>query len=166
MLFGITAVLAGYYGTKALFHNKISDSKILKLKKVINVEPKVMTDSSFQTFDVYDETYGANVTFVVSQNLEKSAKFIRDNQDSTFQVEELYGIDGKTIPRDDKQITIWLYTATYQPLHLGVVSHEIFHATSDILNIVGVPLGYDSNEVYAYEIAYFEREFFKHVKIK
>lgn len=131
-----------------------------------NIVPRDIIDSSFQAFDIYDETYGANVTFIVTQDLEKATKYIVNNQDSTFKVEELYGNDGKTIPRDDKQITIWLYQATYSPKDLAIVSHEVFHAASDILYMVGVPLGFDSNETYAYEISYLEREFYKHVKIK
>lgn len=44
------------------------------------------------------------------------------------------------------------------------IAHELFHAVSFVMSTIGMPLGEDSEEAYAYLLGYVTQEFYKQLK--
>lgn len=65
-------------------------------------------------------------------------------------------IGGQTIVRLPKR--------PVTPVEFGTLSHEIFHAVDYIFRRIGMKLGADSDEAYAYLIGYVTEQFWKEIK--
>lgn len=73
--------------------------------------------------------------------------------------------DGRTVHNiEGGQTIVRLRSKPNDPHGYSVVAHEIFHAVDFIMRRIGITLGSDSDEAYAYLIGYVTREFFKAIK--
>ena len=59
--------------------------------------------------------------------------------------------DGVHIPVQDSSLESYLFLVSTKP---GVIAHEVFHAVTRILDLIGVSLVEESEETYAYLLGY------------
>ncbi|TXI89739.1 MAG: hypothetical protein E6Q36_02890 [Chryseobacterium sp.] len=80
------------------------------------------------------------------------------------QLKEFKGSHARTTMLLDPGITlITFYRWENDALDYGTLSHEIFHAVDLNLRAKGITLSDDSDEVYAYHMGYFTREFLNQI---
>lgn len=105
---------------------------------------------------VYDKTI---VVAIGDFNAEAIAEHITNKKEASFflkqsQQADLSGYDGFVFNTGSGNNVLWLQNAPKSEVDVNTLSHEAFHAAYDILKRVGVPLGDDSEEAYAYLIGY------------
>ncbi len=61
---------------------------------------------------------------------------------------------GKSVMFPNNQTLLWLKYEPHEPILLGTLNHEIFHCACFILERAGIKYCEDSDEAYAYLIAY------------
>lgn len=62
-----------------------------------------------------------------------------------------YGVQGycMNLQRGDTSV-IWMRSLPKENYQIGVLAHEVFHVVHRVMNVVQIPLSYDSEEAWAY----------------
>lgn len=93
-----------------------------------------------------------------SSLLDKLSEYLRNEE--VQKAKELFGDveNGITLARtcllECGQIVLWMPKIPTTPEEKGTLQHEIFHATNDMMEKVGIRLTLASDEAYAYLIGY------------
>ncbi len=124
------------------------------MEKIIKTQPWV-------TFEVPVPVFRNRVKFIVTRD---KSRICREMSDSHFHYKEGYftDYDGCCFTRIGCHPTVWVLSAPKTPKDHDELSHEITHATSDILRNIGLRLCEDTEEVYCYLQGYITRQFFEH----
>lgn len=113
-------------------------------------------DQKPRTFTIPGKTFDLDVVVVISKDVNKSYKIIRQF-DTTARIED-FEARGVTFV-NGSSIVVWM-----PEVQKEIVSHELLHATIAIMNWASVPLKDDTEEVYAYQLQYLTNEFYKNLK--
>jgi len=111
-------------------------------------------------FTIPGGTFDMDVKVIITKDTGYAAKYIRENLDSTVVGGDLdcRGITFGIV--DGKAPIIWLPTAD----DISINSHELFHATLNIMEWAGVPLNEHTEETYAYQMQYLTNQFYNKLK--
>lgn len=61
---------------------------------------------------------------------------------------------GKTVLLSNGSVILWMPSTPTTFKEKGTLAHEVYHATCEIMNKIGVPPSTDNEEAYAYLIGY------------
>jgi hypothetical protein len=121
--------------------------------------PKEIT-TRYQVITLNGSTFDMDVTVLITDDTAFAAKYVKENLDSTV-VSNDFDARGVTFDiKDGKPPIIWMSTDFTD----AVASHELLHATIDIMHWANVPLTNDTEETYAYELQYLTNELYKQIK--
>jgi len=93
-----------------------------------------------------------------------ASKYIDDEDLKEFREDEFK--DGYAAMFRSGASLIYCREEPRDPRTMGILSHEIFHAVSILLDRVEVHLTSSSEEIYAYLTGYLTEEIYKHIKLK
>jgi hypothetical protein len=104
------------------------------------------------------DLYPYDVMFSVGQTSEEVIKILRKitKKITDADIQELRTIDdkddkeGKTIFLSGGQTLIWLSDYKNKPEYMGLLAHEVFHATFFLMNHVGIRHADESEEAFTY----------------
>jgi hypothetical protein len=115
-----------------------------------NYKPNTKDSLVLNLFVLDVPLYKTYVGIIVSNNIPEVVKFTKEYlQDST--ISELDFMDaGLTLTREGYAPIIWIPSFEWSVQDIGVVDHELLHATFYILNYVGIHHGEDSEEAFTY----------------
>lgn len=118
--------------------------------------------------DIYNK-----ILVVVIGDFERDtiASHIKREEDKKFFLEytekkDLSRYDGLVFNLGNGNNVLWLQSLTQSPDDVSTLAHEALHAAYDILKNVGIPLGNDSEEAYAYLISHITEKVLKFVQSK
>lgn len=119
----------------------------------------------FTKYELYTIEGGAidlNVTVLITEDVVFAANYVQHNLDSTITIEDFdaRAVSFPTI--DGKSPIIWMASTEDQ----GVIAHEIFHTTLNIMYWAGLDLNSETEEAFAYEVQYLTNQFYKQINIK
>ena len=99
------------------------------------------------------KTFDLDVVVVIESDLNKAYKVVK-KIDTTATIAD-FDARGVTFV-NGSSIVVWMPKADDQ-----IVAHELLHANFAIMNWAGVKLNDDTEEVYAYNLQYLTKEFYK-----
>lgn len=110
--------------------------------------------------------YPFDIMFSIGQTDEELKKILgRSLQPGTSWPECLFNvpstIKGRTV-MTDKGSTVIRFMKT-EWLDNGIIAHEIFHAVTNIMRLLRMPLKKKNEEAYAYLISHIVKEFYEHL---
>lgn len=110
--------------------------------------------------------YPFDIMFSIGQTDEELEKILkRALPPGTEWPDKLFNIPSKiharTCMTDKGNTIIRFMKVTY--LENGVIAHEIFHAVSNIMKILQMPLHNKNEEAYAYLLGYIVKQFYEHL---
>ena len=119
------------------------------------------TFTRYQVYTLGGDTFDIDVIVLVTEDVEFATKFVKDNLDSTVTIQD-FDARAVSFPTDaGRSPIIWMATTDDQ----GVIAHEIFHTTLNIMYWAGMELNSETEEAFAYEVQYLTNSFYNQVNI-
>lgn len=115
-------------------------------------------EEGIETYQLNGGTFDVDIYVVVCESETKAYNYIRINLDSSVKQED-FNADGVTFDQQNGNIVIWLRNANDKSIN----AHELLHTNIAIMNLVNIPLKDDTEEVYAYELGYLTKQFYKQI---
>jgi len=113
----------------------------------------------YQVITLVGDTFDIDVIVLVTEDLEFATKFVKDNLDSTVTIKD-FDARAVSFPTDaGRSPIIWMASTDDQ----GVIAHEIFHTTLNIMYWAGMQLNSETEEAFAYEVQHLTNEFYKQI---
>ena len=133
---------------------------IFTVFKLTEIVPSELT-TKYQLFILKGDTFDLDVTVLITEDIAFATKYVRENLDSTVTSSDFdaRAVSFSTI--DGKPPIIWMASTEDQ----GVIAHEIFHTTVNIMYWVGMGLNSDTEEAFAYEVQHLTNSFYNQVNI-
>ena len=115
--------------------------------------------TKYQLITLSGDTFDMDVNVLITDDTAFAAKYVRDNLDSAVTAADFdaRAVSFPTI--DGKPPIIWMASTEDQ----GVIAHEIFHTTLNIMYWAGMELHSETEEAFAYELQYLTNEFYNQV---
>lgn len=123
-----------------------------------------LSDSYFKVFHLNMEIYDVDVVVLIASDRYEALKYARKYfEDTTLRISDF---DAKAVTFFNGQDAplMWLPKVPENPEEVGTLNHELFHATSMIMQHVGIPLTNSSNEAYAYVMGSLSKQF--HMRVR
>ena len=121
--------------------------------------------AEYDTFNIDGGAYPVTINVIVTPNTELAAQYVRDNLDSSVTACDFDGAAALTFDfQEGKPGIIWLESATFDPEDIGIINHELLHATINTMNYSGVSLSSESAEAYTYQLEFYSNQFYKQIK--
>ncbi len=116
----------------------------------------------YQILPLEGGTFDLDVTVLITEDTAFALRYVKKNLDSTASSDN-FNSRGTTFTSINGGPTIvWLPNTEDK----SIVTHELLHATIDIMRRVGISLTEETEEVYAYELQYLTNQFNKQNQIK
>jgi len=113
-------------------------------------------------FEIDGGTFDMNVTILVTENIDYATKFVHSNLD-TLVTQKDFDARGVTFTSEDgRNAIIWLPNAN----DISINTHELAHATINILTWAGIPLNDSTEEVFTYEMQHLSDQFYNQLPYK
>lgn len=117
--------------------------------------------TKYKVITLKGETFDIDVTVLITEDVAFATKYVKENLDSTVKFEDF---DARAISfptQDGKSPIIWMASTEDQ----GVIAHEIFHTTVNIMYWVGMELNSETEEAFAYEVQHLTNSFYNQINI-
>lgn len=118
--------------------------------------------SDVDMFQLNSKPFCSEIDVIITENYSIIIGYSKNNFNMELDSTYLSTLDGLTYMVDDKVI-IWLRKADFTPYSISVSNHELFHATSFIMNNIGIKLEDTTEEIYAYQLDYLTLQFYEHL---
>ena len=132
---------------------------IVLLYLVINERnPEVFT--RYEVITLPGDTFDLDVKVLVTDDVAFAAKYVKENLDSNVSITDF---DARAVSFgtvDGKSPIIWMATVDDH----GVIAHEIFHTTLNIMYWTGMELNSETEEAFAYEVQHLTNSFYNQIK--
>ena len=116
----------------------------------------------YQVVPLNGGTFDLDVIALITEDTAFALRYVKKNLDSTASSDN-FDSRGTTFTSINGGPTIvWLPNTDDK----SIVSHELLHATIDIMRRVGIPLTEDTEESYTYELQYLTNQFYKQNQTK
>jgi hypothetical protein len=122
-------------------------------------------------FNVREPIFNSSVHVFRSCNIEGLNAWIKKycaSDSKLFDPKEEANTEGLSIMRNNPEgkiiRIIWLRDLSWRPRQLGILSHEVFHLTCDILTGNQITISGGESETAAYLHEYYFRSILKHIK--
>lgn len=122
---------------------------------IIGRPGSITTKSQF--FYLTGDTFDMDVKVLVTDDTAYARSFVMENLDTAVTSDDFNSRATTFGTVDGQSPIIWLSDADDK----GVVAHELFHATMNIMKWASVPLGDSTEEVYSYELQHLTNQFYK-----
>jgi hypothetical protein len=117
--------------------------------------------SRYKVITLRGDTFDMDVKVLITEDIQFATKYVQENLDSTVKFEDF---DARAVSfpiNDGKSPIIWMATSEDK----GVVAHEIFHTTLNIMYWTGMELNSETEEAFAYEVQHLTNSFYNQVNI-
>jgi hypothetical protein len=115
--------------------------------------------TQYQVYTLRGDTFDLDVIVLVTEDVEFATKFVKDNLDSTVTIKD-FDARAVSFPTDaGRSPIIWMATTDDQ----GVIAHEIFHTTLNIMYWAGMEINSETEEAFAYEVQHLTNSFYNQV---
>jgi hypothetical protein len=134
---------------------------ITLLYLVINeTKPEVFT--RYEVITLPGDTFDLDVKVIVTEDVAFAAKYVQENLDSTVTTKDFdaRAVSFNTV--DGKSPIVWMATVDDH----GIIAHEIFHTTLNIMYWTGMELNSETEEAFAYEVQHLTNSFYNQIKPK
>lgn len=115
----------------------------------------VLTQTQF--FELQGDTFDMDVRVLITDDTAYAREFVREHLDSSVTTEDFNSRATTFGTKDGESPIVWFSKTDDQ----GVVAHELFHVTLDIMKWANIPLGDSTEEVYSYELQHLTNQFYK-----
>lgn len=133
---------------------------IFTVFKVTEILPSELT-TKYQLFILKGDTFDLDVTVLITEDIAFATKYVRENLDSAVTSSDFDARAVSFATADGKPPIIWMATSEDK----GVIAHEIFHTTLNIIYWVGMELNSETEEAFAYEVQHLTNSFYNQVNI-
>jgi len=125
---------------------------------ILQIEPEIF--ARYQVITLKGSTFDMDVTVLITDDVSFATKYVKENLDSTVTAAD-FNARAVTFPIvDGKSPIIWMSSIEDQ----GVVAHELFHTTLNIMYWTGMELNSETEEAFAYEIQFLTNSFYNQIK--
>ena len=115
--------------------------------------------TKYQVYTLGGDTFDIDVIVLITEDVEFATKFVKDNLDSTVTIQD-FDARAVSFPTDaGRSPIIWMATTDDQ----GVIAHEIFHTTLNIMYWAGMELNSETEEAFAYEVQHLTNSFYNQI---
>ena len=115
----------------------------------------------YQVITLKGDTFDLDVTVLVTEDVAFATKYVKENLDSTVTAKDFDARAVSFPTNDGKPPIIWMATTEDK----GVVAHEIFHTSLNIMYWTGMELNSETEEAFAYEVQHLTNSFYNQVNI-
>jgi len=117
------------------------------------------TFTRYQVYTLVGDTFDLDVIVLITEDVEFATKFVKDNLDSTVTIKD-FDARAVSFPTDSgKSPIIWMANTDDQ----GVIAHEIFHTTLNIMYWAGMQINSETEEAFAYEVQHLTNSFYNQI---
>lgn len=102
--------------------------------------------------------FKTGVLVILSSDMTRCAKRIRKRFQEDFEEWDVGDYEGRTLSKKGFAPIIWMKQFPETVDGIACLSHEAFHATCRLLEEFNMPLGKDTEEMYAYIVDYIVSE--------
>jgi hypothetical protein len=130
----------------------------LTIIKIIDIKPNEVF-VRYRTFTLSGSTFDMDVNVIITEDIDYAVRYVQDNLDSTVTAEDF---DARAVSfpiNDGKSPIIWMATTEDK----GVIAHEIFHTTLNIMYWAGMELNSETEEAFAYEVQFLTNSFYNQI---
>ena len=118
----------------------------------------------FRIITIEPSTFDMPVLVVITEDISKALKFVKENNDSTAKIED-FEARAITFPiNDGKPPVIWIPHMDGSPEDISIINHELLHANFSILSWAGVSLSDSSEEAFTYNYQFLTKQFYGKIK--
>jgi len=126
--------------------------------KLVGNLPKELT-ARYQIYTLKGDTFDLDVTVLVTPDVDFATNFVQENLDSTVTIKD-FDARAVSFPTvDGKSPIIWMADTDDQ----GIIAHEIFHTSLNIMYWAGMELNSETEEAFAYEVQYLTTSFYNQI---
>lgn len=123
-------------------------------------EKKPEIFAKYQVITLKGSTFDMDVTVLITEDVAFATKYVKENLDSTVKAAD-FNARAVSFPIvDGKSPIIWMSSIEDQ----GVIAHELFHTTLNIMYWTGMELNSETEEAFAYEIQFLTNSFYNQIK--
>ena len=130
---------------------------ILKLTEIIPTE----LTTKYRLIILSGDTFDMDVNVLITEDVAFATNYVKDNLDSTVTSSDFDARAVSFATVDGKPPIIWMASTEDQ----GVIAHEIFHTTLNIMYWTGMELNSETEEAFAYEVQHLTNSFYNQVNI-
>jgi len=132
----------------------------LALFAVRQNEPEIF--AKYEVITLKGATFDIDVTVLITENVEFATKYVQENLDSTVTAAD-FNARAVSFPiNEGKPPIIWMSSIEDQ----GIIAHELFHTTLNIMYWAGMELNSETEEAFAYQMQYLTNSFYNQIKPK
>jgi hypothetical protein len=126
--------------------------------KLVGNLPKELT-ARYQIYTLKGDTFDLDVTVLVTPDVDFATNFVQENLDSTVTIKD-FDARAVSFPTvDGKSPIIWMADTDDQ----GIIAHEIFHTSLNIMYWAGMELNSETEEAFAYEVQHLTTSFYNQI---
>lgn len=116
--------------------------------------------AKYQVITLKGSTFDMDVTVLITEDVAFATKYVKENLDSTVAAAD-FNARAVSFPIvDGKSPIIWMSSIEDQ----GVIAHELFHTTLNIMYWAGMELNSETEEAFAYQLQYLTNSFYNQIK--
>ena len=116
--------------------------------------------AKYQVITLKGSTFDMDATVLITEDVAFATKYVQENLDSTVRASD-FNARAVSFPIvDGKSPIIWMSSIEDQ----GVIAHEIFHTTLNIMYWTGMELNSETEEAFAYEVQYLTNSLYNQIK--
>lgn len=127
---------------------------------VATYERKPELFAKYQVITLKGSTFDMDVTVLITEDVAFATKYVQENLDSTVRASDFNARAVSFGIVDGKSPIIWMSSIEDQ----GVIAHEMFHTTLNIMYWAGMELNSETEEAFAYEIQFLTNSFYNQIK--
>lgn len=123
-------------------------------------ETKSEIFTKYQVITLKGSTFDMDVTVLITDDVPFATKYLKENLDSTVTASDFNARAVSFGIVDGKSPIIWMSSIEDQ----GIIAHELFHTTLNIMYWTGMELNSETEEAFAYEMQYLTNSFYNQIK--
>lgn len=124
-----------------------------------------MKKQQFKTVYVDVPLYKNGVRFVITKNVTRAKKYIRNHiKEPNWEPEFLESPGAFTVVKPDYVCLVWLPSLPKTVQNFASLVHELQHVTFWILSRAGIPLNTSTQEAYSYLIGFLTQGFLTKIR--
>ena len=149
------------------FSLKKETKYIEQTTKITESDSSIITKKGapYKKFIMDGGTFDVDILVVISEDLDRVVDSVNSFlSDSTLSKRDFIA-RGVTYHSNDGRIILWMPSMSYGDVNdVATANHELFHVVKAIMFWANISLSNDTEETYAYEMAYISRQFYNHFK--
>lgn len=145
-------------GNKFLFYTGLSIFIVTLVMFITEQKSEIF--AKYEVITLKGSTFDMDVTVLRTEDTSFALKYVRENLDSTVTAAD-FNARAVSFPIvDGKSPIIWIGSFEDQ----GVIAHELFHTTLNIMYWTGMELNSETEEAFAYEVQYLTNSLYNQIK--